>query len=89
MLLPSLAFGQSLVGTSPEMRTGFLEDFTGVNCVNCPDGHAVMASIAAANPGRVSLVGVHAGVYAVPGSGQPDFRTSFGTALDNYYNPPG
>lgn len=89
LLLPTLAFSQSLVGTSPELRTGFLEDFTGVNCVNCPDGHAVMASVAAAHPGRVSLVGVHAGGYAVPSSGQPDFRTSFGTALDNYYNPPG
>lgn len=89
LLLPTLAFSQSLVGTSPELRTGFLEDFTGVNCVNCPDGHAVMASVAAAHPGRVSLVGVHAGGYAVPSSGQPDFRTTFGTALDNFYNPPG
>ncbi|MBK9420613.1 MAG: Omp28-related outer membrane protein [Flavobacteriales bacterium] len=84
LLLPSLAFGQSLVGTDAELRTGFLEDFTGVNCVNCPDGHTIMASVAAAHPGLVSLVGVHAGIYSTP-----EFQTTFGTALDNFYNPSG
>lgn len=85
LLLPTFAFGQSLVGTEAQLRTGLLEDFTGINCVNCPDGHAVMASVAAAAPGRVSLVGVHAGGFATPGAGQLDLRTPFGTSLNSFY----
>ncbi len=89
LLLPTVAFGQSLVGTSPENRTALLEDFTGIHCVYCPDGHVIMAQIAAANPGKVSMVGVHAGGFAAPGAGEPDFRTPEGTALDNFYQIPG
>ncbi len=85
LLSPALAFGQSLVGTTPELRTGLLEDFTGIHCGYCPDGHAIMASISAAHPGKVSLVGVHAGGFAVPSGNQPDFRTPEGTALDAFY----
>ena len=87
LLVPSLAFGQSLVSTTAELRTGLLEDFTGIHCGYCPDGHAVMASIAAVNPGRVSLVGVHAGGCAVPANGtEPDFRTPQGDSLNAFYN---
>ena len=89
LLLPTMAFGQALVGTSPENRTALLEDFTGIHCGYCPDGHAIMATIAAANPGQVSLVGIHAGGYAVPNGSEPDFRTAEGTALDAYYGPDG
>lgn len=85
LLLPTLAFGQSLVGTTPENRTALLEDYTGIHCSNCPDGHAIMASIAAADPGRVSLVGIHAGSFATPGAGEPDFRTPEGNALNSFY----
>ena len=89
LLLPTFAFGQSLVGTSPENRTALLEDFTGIHCVYCPDGHVIMAAIAAANPGKVSMVGIHAGSFATPSAGEPDFRTPEGTALDNFYQIPG
>ncbi len=89
LLLPTLAYGQSLVGTSPANRTALLEDFTGIHCVYCPEGHVIMAQVAAANPGKVSLVGIHAGSFAVPGNGEPDFRTTEGNALDNFYQIPG
>lgn len=85
LLLPTCVLGQSLVGTAPENRTALLEDFTGIHCGYCPDGHAIMATIAAANPGMVSLVGIHAGGYAVPNGAEPDFRTPEGTALDAFY----
>lgn len=89
LLLPSLAFGQALTGTAPEQRTVFLEDFTGIKCVYCPEGHTIMAGIAAAHPGLVSLVGVHAGSFAVPSTGQPDFRTTAGTAINNFFGVSG
>lgn len=85
-LLPSLAFGQSLVTTVGQNRTVLLEDFTGIHCGYCPEGHAIAASLEAANPGRVSTVGVHAGGFAVPSGGEPDFRTPEGNTLDSYYN---
>lgn len=87
--IPSLLLGQSLVGTAPEHRTGFLEDFTGIHCVYCPEGHTIMTTVANAHPGLVSLVGVHAGSFAVPSTGQPDFRTTFGTTLNNYFGVSG
>ena len=40
--------------------------------------------LAAAHPGRVVLIGVHAGYYADPTTGQPDFRTPYGDTLDNF-----
>ena len=89
LLLPTLAFGQALVATSPEDRTALLEDYTGIHCVNCPDGHVIMASIAAANPGLVSLVGIHAGGFAVPSGTEPDFRTPEGNALNSFYGVSG
>lgn len=85
LLLPTMAWGQSLVNTTPENRTVLLEDFTGIHCQYCPEGHVIMAQIDEAHPGVVSLVGVHAGTFANPGPGEPDFRTPEGTAIDSYY----
>jgi thiol-disulfide isomerase/thioredoxin len=85
LLLPTAAMAQSLVGVEPENRTALLEDFTGIHCGYCPDGHAIMASIEEANPGKVSLVGIHAGSFATPGAGEPDFRTPEGNALNAFY----
>jgi hypothetical protein len=61
-----------------------LEELTGINCQYCPDGHLRAKQIADANPGRVVLVNIHAGGYATPGAGQPDLRTTAGTALDAF-----
>ncbi len=74
-------WSQTLVSTEPTLKTVVLENFTGINCPNCPSGHAIAESIRAANPDRVIIVGVHQGSYAVPSAGQPDFRTAFGDAL--------
>jgi hypothetical protein len=89
VFLPSMAFGQALVSTLSQNRTALLEDFTGIHCGYCPDGHAIMEAIDAANPGKVSLVGIHAGPFATPNTGEPDFRTPDGNALDAYLNPSG
>jgi hypothetical protein len=75
---------QTLVGTSPEPRRAVLEEFTGVNCVNCPDGHTRANQLAAAFPGQVVIINIHSGVFAVPSGGQPDFRTPFGDPIDDF-----
>ena len=84
-LLPALAFGQSLVTDLPQNRTAMLEDFTGIHCGYCPDGHAIMASLAAVHGSNLVNIGIHAGGYAVPGAGEPDFRTPDGNAINTYF----
>lgn len=74
---------QTIVSTTPQNKKVVLEEFTGVNCVYCPQGHAIAAAMKAANPDNVFLINVHVGGYATPGAGQPDFRTPFGTAIAN------
>ncbi|WP_026450539.1 Omp28-related outer membrane protein [Aequorivita capsosiphonis] len=75
------SYGQTIVSTSPENQNVILEEFTGIHCVYCPDGHAIAKSIQDANPDRVSLINIHVGGYAVPGNGEPDFRTPYGAAI--------
>lgn len=72
----------NLVSTQPQNRTVVMEEFTGVNCGWCPQGHAIAQEISNNNPGTV-LVNIHAGGFANPSAGQPDFRTLYGTALNN------
>lgn len=75
------AFSQTIVVTEPQAKNVVLEEFTGINCGYCPDGHARSQALSDSHPGRVVLVNVHQGNYAVPSGGQPDFRTAFGDAL--------
>ena len=84
-LIPTLSFGQGLVGTAPETRSVLIEEYTGVNCGYCPDGHAIAAAIKDANEGKVVTVNIHAGGFAVPQAGQIDFRTPDGDALNSYF----
>ena len=81
-LLGSLA-AQNWVPTTPQKRKVVLEEFTGVRCTFCPDGHKRAKALRDANPGNVFLINVHAGSFAAPGAGDLDLRTPEGTALDN------
>ncbi len=75
------ASAQTLVTTTPQNRNVVLEEYTGIHCQYCPQGHQIAEGILADNPGKVVLINIHQGSFAVPGSGEPDFRTSFGDAL--------
>ncbi len=72
---------QELASKDPQPRNVVLEEYTGIHCGYCPDGHKKAKALKDANPGRVVLINVHAGSYAVPGTGEPDFRTQFGEQL--------
>jgi hypothetical protein len=85
ILLTSIAFAQTIVSTTPENKKVILEEFTGINCVFCPDGHAIANSIQNNNPGNVFLVNIHAGGFATPSGNQPDFRTSEGNGIRAYF----
>lgn len=82
LLVSGVSMAQLPVSTTPENRNVVLEEFTGIHCQYCPDGHKLAQQYKDANPGDVILLNIHVGGYAVPGAGEPDFRTSFGTAID-------
>lgn len=67
--------------TTLVMRKVVLEEYTGIHCQYCPDGHKIANNFKAANPNDVFLINIHEGGYSTPSAGEPDFRTSFGTAL--------
>ncbi len=77
----STLMAQNIVGTDPENRNVVLEEFTGIHCVFCPDGHAIAQGIYNSHPGDVVLINIHTGSYAVPSGSEPDFRTPFGAAI--------
>ncbi len=77
------AFAQTIVTTSPENRKVILEEFTGVNCTFCPQGHAIAQNLQDNNQGDVFLINIHSGGYANPNGNQPDFRTQWGQAIDS------
>ena len=73
-------FAQNIVGTDPENKNVILEEFTGIHCTYCPQGHQIAQGIQNANPGVV-LINIHTGGYATPSGGEPDFRTPWGAAI--------
>ena len=71
------------VSQNASNRNALLEEFTGVNCGFCPDGHRIADEIVAANPGRVVAVNIHSGSYA---NDPTDFRIQDGESLDNTFS---
>ena len=84
-----IALGQQNVSTTSENKNVVLEEFTGIYCGYCPDGHVVANGIQDNNPGDVMLINIHTGGYATPQGGDPDFQTSFGASLATAANVSG
>jgi hypothetical protein len=76
------AFAQLPVSTAPANKNVYLEEFTGINCTWCPAGHVIGTQIYDADPNRVVLVNIHSGSFANAGTGQIDFKTGYGNAID-------
>ena len=87
LLLSIVCFGvnaQTFVSTTPENKKVVLEEFTGIYCGFCPDGHVIGQALHTANPNDVFLINIHTGGYAGPnGPSDPDFKTIFGNAIAN------
>ena len=71
------------VSQNTSNRNALIEEFTGVNCPYCPDGHRIADELVNANPGRVVAVNIHSGGYA---SDPTDFRIQDGESLDNSFS---
>ncbi len=77
-----MAYAQLPVSTAPSNKTVVLEEFTGIHCGYCPDGHKIANDIKAANtPGKVIPINIHTGGYATPSGSEPDYRTAEGNAI--------
>ena len=77
------SYAQTIVSTAPQNKKAILEEFTGIYCVYCPDGHARAQAIKDAYPDDFFMINIHVGGYAAPTSGDPDFRTPYGNAIAN------
>ena len=65
----------------------YLEEFTGVKCINCPYGHDLIKAFDAQYGKRVVAVGVHSGELSEPYTGTQDLRTEAGDNIQtNIYN---
>ena len=73
----------TFVSTAPSNKNVVLEEFTGITCQFCPDGHRRAQEIYNNNPNRVVLINIHSGNFAVASSGRPELRTPWGNALDS------
>ncbi len=82
-LLSGGLFSQNIVSTLPLQKNAVLEEFTGIHCQYCPDGHAIAQSILNNNPRRAFVIAIHQGSFATPSAGEPDYRTPFGDAIAN------
>lgn len=75
------------VSTSVTKRNVLMEDFTGIKCGNCPDGHKYVEKLVLGHPNNVFPIAVHAGSYAkVTAVDQPDFITEEGKEINEYFD---
>ena len=74
------------VSTKPENKKVLIEEFTGINCGNCPDGHAVAKKIQQAKDGEVFIIAIHAGYYSEPSPDQADLRTEDGMTIHDFFD---
>ena len=81
-LVTTISFAQTFVSTTPENKNVVLEEFTGIYCGFCPDGHVIGQGLHDANPNDVFLINIHTGGYANPnGPSDPDFNCLYGAAI--------
>ena len=72
---------QTIVSTSPQLKNVVIEEFGGIYCVWCPEGHQIIRDLKTDYPGRIVHLNFQAGDYAVPYDNAPDFRTDFAPLL--------
>ena len=80
-VLSTTASGQNLVSTSPQDKRAVLEEFGGMYCVYCPEGHDILSELLNDLDEQLVLLNYHTGFYATPLGMDPDLRCSFGEEI--------
>jgi hypothetical protein len=74
---------QAIDVPAAESKRVFVEEFTGVQCTNCPNGAAILKALQTANPGRIVVVKMHSNFLAAPvEQGEPDLRNEDAQEID-------
>ncbi len=74
----------------PQEKRALIEEVTGVQCTNCPEGARLLKSIVQQNNDKPLFVAIHATGFADPYSeSNYDFRTEDGTAIVSSLGQPG
>ena len=79
LLLATTLKAQNLVSTDLYKRNVIIEEYTGVYCGYCPDGHRIANELSAKFQDRLFVLNIHAGSYATDAS--VDFRTEDGNVI--------
>jgi len=76
---PTPEFKPTVVKTDTRPKNAVIENFTGVRCGYCPQGHAILQGILDANPGRAFGVACHPenGSFNTPYGTDEDLRRTF------------
>jgi hypothetical protein len=89
-ILDFQAYRSDLYGSAPTFtpmgvpkQKVLLEDFTGHECGNCPNGHVKAAQLLATYGVDLAVVAIHAGSLAAPLA--PDYPTDWTTEEGTYY----
>jgi len=82
-------FSQTIVSTTVQKRKVVLEEYTGIYCTWCPEGHEIAYNLATANPGNFFAINYHYGGYAAPSGSDPDYRTPDGDIIGGFFGPTG
>ncbi len=70
-------------GDGVQNRRVLIEEFTGVRCVNCPEGSEKIEELLAIHGEDLIAVSIHSGFFADPyNDSNIDFRTSEGAAIE-------
>jgi len=76
--------GHNIASTDPENKNVVLEEYTGIYCGWCPDGHVRAKELHDAHPDDVVIIAIHEG-YSSSSNGE-NFTTEFGGALEAQIN---
>ncbi len=78
------AFGWN-VQTEPTNKSVVIEEFTGIHCSNCPDGHKRATMLHHSHPEDLFIVSVHSGYFATPSRNEPNYITKEGQEIHDYF----
>ena len=74
------------VSTEVEKKNVLLEEFTGIHCGWCPEGHKMATVLLNSIPNNAYVVAVHTGYYSEPYGSEPDYRTDMGEAINTAFD---
>ncbi len=76
------------VNIIPPARKVLVEEFTGVQCTNCPEGSEKLETLLDQHGENLVVVSIHSGFFSIPlAESVEDFRTTDADNLDNLIGP--